>query len=153
MNPCTATHHAPLTTHHSSRTTLMAALVVLLPAGALGAEPEPGPPKVPAKLAQARLETARKTYEAVWKNNREGLLPFVELAYRWSCRWLESELELCARKEERVAAYYGHSNRMKDLEKITLERFRAKVIPLEERSATEYYSMEAEVWLIQERQK
>ena len=38
---------------------------------------------------------------------------------------------------------------MKDLEKITRDRFRARYIPIEEASAADYYTIEAEIWVAQ----
>jgi hypothetical protein len=125
--------------------------VILL--GLVRAAPNPPAAKPAAKLALVKRDAARKTYEAVWKNNREALVPFVEIAYRWSRRWLEAERELSEKKADQIAALQAHWNRMKDLEKITLERFRAKVVPVEEASAAEFYSLEAEIWLKQEREK
>src|SRR4051812_12081531 len=87
------------------------------------AEPE-APPKVPEKLARAKVDAARKTYEVVWQNNREGLVPFAEVAYRWSKRWLKAELELSDKKADRAAAYQAHLERMRELTRITRDRYR-----------------------------
>jgi hypothetical protein len=132
---------------------LVGVVLGLVTLASLHAAPNPAPPKPAVKLIQAKRDAARKTYEAVWRNNREALLPFVEIAYRWSHRWLEAERELSEQKADQIAALERHLNRMRELERITRERFRAKVVPLEEASAAEFYSLEAEIWLTQERGK
>lgn len=122
-------------------------------AGVAGAAEPPPAKKVPQHLTQTRRDAARRTYEAFLKNNREGLLPLVEPAYRWSCRWMEAERDLGETKDDRVAAAEGHLRRMKDLERMTRERFRSRVVPVEEASAVEFYRAEAETWLFQEKEK
>jgi hypothetical protein len=111
--------------------------------------PPAGPANVPQKRAQAKVDAARKTYEVLWTNNKEGLVPFVELAYRWSRRWLEAELERSDKKTDKIAAYQAHRDRMRDLARITHERYRTRVTTIEEASATDFYSVEAEIWLEQ----
>jgi site-specific recombinase XerD len=107
------------------------------------------PAKVSPELAKAKVAAARKTYEVIWKNNREGLVPFAELAYRWSKRWLEAELELGDKKEEQIAAHQAHKERMRELARVTRDRYRNRVNTIEETTATEFYIAEAEIWLEQ----
>jgi site-specific recombinase XerD len=119
----------------------------------LRAAPGAAPAKVPPELAKAKVAAARKTYEVIWKNNREGLVPFAELAYRWSKRWLEAEVDLRDKKDEQVAAYQAHKDRMRELARITRDRYRNRVNTIEEATATEFYNAEAEVWLEQAKNK
>ena len=110
----------------------------------------PGAPaKVPPQLAKAKVDAARRTYEVIWKNNKEGLVPFAELAYRWSRRWLEAEVERSEDKANQLAAYTAHRDRMRELARITRERYRNRVITIEETSATDFYVAEAVVWIEQ----
>jgi site-specific recombinase XerD len=111
------------------------------------------PAKVPSELAKAKVTAARKTYEVIWKNNKEGFVPFAELAYRWSKRWLEAELELGDKKEQQTAAYQAHKERMRELARITRDRYRNRVNTIEETTATEFYIAEAEIWLEQAKNK
>jgi len=112
----------------------------------------PGTPaKVPPQLAKAKVDAARRTYEVIWKNNKEGLVPFAELAYRWSRRWLEAEVERSADKANQLAAYTAHRDRMRELARITHDRYRNRVITIEEASATDFYVAEAVVWMEQAR--
>src|SRR5713226_8341370 len=96
--------------------------VILLGLGAaalLRAAPQAAPAKLPEELLKAKVDAAHRTYEVVWKNNKEALIPFVELAYRWSRRWLEAEAELRGRKADRPALCQAHPDRMRTLERIT----------------------------------
>ncbi|HLJ93048.1 MAG TPA: hypothetical protein VKU02_07635 [Gemmataceae bacterium] len=131
------------------RCVICAVIVCGLVVTLLQATPEATPAKVPQELVKAKIAAARKTYEVVWKNNREGLVPFAELAYRWSKRWLEAELELTDQKANRVAIYQAHKDRMRELARITRDRYRNRINTIEEATATEFYIAEAEVWLEQ----
>src|SRR5262245_14438182 len=92
---------------------ILAGIVVAVMVTALvRAAPQAAPAKGSDKLVRVKIEAARKTYEVVLKNHKEALVPFAELAYRWSRRWLEAELELSDRKPDRAAAYTAHRDRM-----------------------------------------
>jgi hypothetical protein len=121
----------------------------------LRAAPEPAPakgtPHVPAALAKAKVDAARRTYETFWTNNREGLVPFAEVVYRWSRRWLEGELELSDKKADQLAAYVAHRDRMRKLARITHERYQNRVNTVDEVSATDFYIAEADGWVEQAR--
>ncbi len=121
--------------------------------GVLQAAPDLEAAAGPTRLLRARVEAARKTYEVIWRNNREALAPFVELSYRWSRRWLEAELELSNRKDDQVAAYHAHFTRMRELERVTKGRYRNRVNPVEEATAAEFYALEAEIWLTRARRR
>ena len=124
------------------------AMATLLRAG-----PESAPAKVPERLARAKVDAARKTYEILWKNYQDELIPVVEVVYRWSRRWLEAELELKGPKADQEAAHLAHLNRMRDLARIARERRRFKINTVEEVSAAEFYCTEAEIWLEQAKMK
>jgi hypothetical protein len=111
--------------------------------------PHGSPARVPENLARAKRDAARTTYEVIWKNNREGFIPITEIAYRWSRRWLEAELELDSKKSDKIAAYQNHLERMRELSRITHERYRNRVNTVEEVSASDFYQLEARAWLEQ----
>ncbi|MSU78489.1 MAG: hypothetical protein EXS16_10395 [Gemmataceae bacterium] len=69
-----------------------------------------------AKLGKARLEAAEKVYKACFKRelNRQDYDP---VPHYLSVAWLNAELDLAKRQEERVAAYSVHLQRMNDWEK------------------------------------
>jgi hypothetical protein len=103
------------------------------------------------RLQKAMLQEARKVYEqnvAVIKAGREGVGP--EEMYRWSQRWLDSQLDLAATKEERRAARRDHFERMKGLEKIAQALVQAGKEPPAHASAATYYRLQAELWLSRE---
>jgi hypothetical protein len=137
-----------------ARGVVVAGLGLSLAAAALLRAGQPAAPaRVPERLAQAKVEAARKTYEFVWRNNKEALVPFAEVAYRWSRRWLEAELERTDKKAEQAAVYQAHADRMRALSRITHERFKNRVNPIEEATAAEYYLVEAEIWAEQAKAK
>jgi hypothetical protein len=105
------------------------------------------------KLAQARVEAARRTYLGLERNFREGRPALVEPVYRWSRRLLDAEREASDQKEAQLAAYQAHLQRMRGLERITRDRFRDRLTIIEEVDATEYYRLEASLWLERARGK
>src|SRR5947208_3396026 len=117
--------------------------LALLVTAMLRAAPQPAPAKASEKLLKAKIDAARKTYEVVLKNHKEALIPFAELAYRWSRRWLEAELELLDRKPERTVAYTAHRDRMRELARVTRDRYRDRVTTIDEVTSTDYYNAEA----------
>ena len=76
---------------------LMLIVLALTLSNAYGADPTRSPSDEPAKLARAKLEAARQTFEGYWKDKywRD-----VEIPYRWSRRWLEAQRQLSARQED-----------------------------------------------------
>ena len=119
----------------------------------LRAAPGAAPLQPPTDLAKAKVEAARKTYEVLWRNNKEGLVPFAELAYRWSRRWLEAELEFSDAKSNQLTAYQTHRDRMRELARITHERYRNRINTIDEVSATDFFTAEAEIWIEQAKRK
>jgi hypothetical protein len=119
--------------------------------GLLRADPESA--TVTERLARAKVEAARRTYEVIWQNNKEGFVPFVELAYRWSRRWLEAEVAVHTKKPQQLAAYQAHGDRMRELARITRERYRNHITTIDEVSATDFYRAEADLWLEQAKQE
>jgi hypothetical protein len=115
--------------------------------------PEKAEGKVPAALARARLDAARRTFDYLARNYREARPPAGELVYRWSRRWLKAERDLAGTPADRVAAYQAHLARMRDLERVARDRARERFVPLEEATAAEYYRLEAEIWLAQVKEK
>jgi hypothetical protein len=124
-------------------------LLGLLPAGSSRADPEPA--AAPSRLARQRLEAARKTYEATWANYRERRASQDSL-YRWSLRWLEAERQLGGPRADQVAAFKGHWERMRELERLIANLQRVGQAVIDEVSAAEYYRVEAEIWLVQARE-
>lgn len=104
------------------------------------------------KLRKAKLESAQRTYNIVSKNFNEGPVRGVELPYRWSCRLLEAERQRKDQKTDQIAAFERHVERMKNVERVARDLYRARVNTINEVTAAEYYRMEAEIWLLQARE-
>jgi hypothetical protein len=127
---------------------LLALLVGILAAGFLGAGPDPEPAAVLSRLATQRRDAARKTYEVMWANFRDRRVAD-EVLYRWSLRWLEAEQKLSERQADQVAACKAHLDRMRELERLIRNIQRTGQIAIDEVSASEFYRVEAEIWLLQ----
>jgi hypothetical protein len=102
-----------------------------------------------SRLRKGKVEAARETYQVIWKNYKDGLVPAVEFPYRWSRRWLEAERELTDGKAEQIAACKAHLERMREMERIERELRRSRLNPVNELTAAEFYRTEAEIWLVQ----
>jgi LmbE family N-acetylglucosaminyl deacetylase len=126
---------------------VVALLLGLVAAALLRAAPEAAPTRAPEQLLRAKVEAARKTYEVVWRNNKEGLVPFAELVYRWSRRWLEAELDLSDKKEAQVTAHQAHAERMLELTRFVRDRYRNRINTIEEVTSAEFFTAEAAIWL------
>src|SRR5262249_38138647 len=102
-------------------------------------------------LKKARLEAAKKTYKLLLERlNRlseaAGAQIFEEMA-SWSRRWLDCQLELTPRQEDRIAAFEAHVERARVLEKIAKSYFDAGKGPPSCVSAAEFHRLDAEIWL------
>jgi hypothetical protein len=129
----------------SRRNWVVLVVAVGLPLGdARGSGPPAPPAGVPAKFARAKLESARRTFEQLWK---EGGWRQAETPYLWSRRWLEAQLQLTEGPKDRVAPFQRHLDRMKDLEQMTRGLFKERLVRVTEVYATEYYVAEAAEWL------
>jgi hypothetical protein len=111
-----------------------------------GPGPEPASAKTCQQRAKAKLEAARMTFEALWRNND---YPDVEIAYRWSARWLQAQGELGDTKGGWIGACQAHRQRMRELARITSRLFDSKLVSMDQVRATGYFVAEAEVLLVQ----
>ena len=127
---------------------LLALVLGILSAGLAGAaDPEPDAANTIARLAVQRRDAARRTYQVLWIDYRERRAS-EDLLYRWSLRWLESERDLSDQPVDQVAAYLGHLERMRELERLIRRLRDSGQSTIEESSAAEYYRTEAELWLM-----
>jgi hypothetical protein len=109
------------------------------------------PPSV-ADLMKAKVETARRGYEASVAALATGKAD-AEKVYLWSRRLLEAQQDSSDKKADRLAALEGHLGRMKDLRKIAEERYRQGAAIHADVVATDYYVAEAALWLAQAKTK
>ena len=130
---------------------LVLLLLGILPVGAVAAGPDPETANTIARLALQRRDAARRTYQVLWIDYRERLAAGDSL-YRWSRRWLRAEKELSDQQADQVAAYQGHFERMRDLERLIRRLRETGQSTIDEASAAEFYRTEAEMWLLQARE-
>ena len=123
-------------------------LLGLLSAAPLGAAPDPETANAIARLALQRRDAARKTYEVLWIDYRERIAA-QDALYRWSVRWLDAERELSDQEADQVAAYQGHFERMRDLERLIRRLRESAQTTIDEASAAAFYRTEAEMWVLQ----
>jgi hypothetical protein len=102
--------------------------------------------KVPAKLLQTKLDLARKTFQEYWKSQE---FRSAEVAYQWSCRWLDAQRQLSTNKTEQKAAADAHLTRMQDVQAKFDQLYQGKLVGLEQVYATAYFVAEAEIWVAQ----
>jgi hypothetical protein len=111
-----------------------------------GADPSPSPPKVPG-LMKNKLEAAQKAFKQAWDGLGSDI--DIEVAYQWSCRWLDAERALKDKTEERIAALKAHLLRVREIEQVTKRQHEQGLTTLFRVRASEYYVAEAEVWVAQ----
>jgi hypothetical protein len=100
------------------------------------------------RLAEERLDAARRAYKETYDLYREGRTRDVDRIFLWSQRWLDAEREVSTKKPAQVLALEGHWKRMKQIEDLIRGRYRAGVAAPIELPAVEYYRLDAEItWL------
>jgi len=122
----------------------------LLSTGWLQGAPDAEQAKTLARLGKERVEAARKTYQVMWTNYREGRYP-ADTLYRWSVRWLDADRQLSDQAADQLAAYKTHFERMRELERLVISVNRAGQATVDEVSSAEFYRAEAELWYLQAR--
>ena len=129
-------------------TGLLALLLGVLAAGPARAGADADTANALSKLATQRRDAARRTYEVLWADYRERRAS-EDALYRWSVRWLDAEKQLSDQRADRIAAYKGHYERMRDLERLIRRLRGSGQSTIDEVSATAFYRAEAEVWLLE----
>jgi hypothetical protein len=88
--------------------------------------------------AKARLEAARKVYEAILARYQVDInaKPDPEKLYQWSRRWMLAQRDLASKNEEQIAAAEGHLSRMK-----TMRALFEKIKNLDSASALDSFSL------------
>jgi outer membrane protein TolC len=98
-------------------------------------------------LLKARLEAALKEAEGRRQVYREGESGTLNDLASSSLRLLEAERELSDQKADQIAALENHWQRMKELEEINQERFKAGRVSVMDLSQARFYRLQAEIWL------
>jgi hypothetical protein len=131
---------------------LVAILFLLVGFASMGfprADPDDEKAKALARLSKQKLDSARKTYEVLWSDYREGFRISDDTLYRWSLRWLEAERQLYKQPADQIVALKEHRDRMVELEKLIQRVRQVRQATINEVSATEFYRTEADIWLMQ----
>jgi hypothetical protein len=123
-------------------------LVLLTVVPALAA-PTSLPPKVPKELLEKRRDAARTAFNQKMQLIRMTVEPLrVELC-EWSKHWLEAEMALSEKKEDRLKALTDHLNRVAAIEHATADFARKGVGTQADAEAATYYRVDAEIRLLE----
>ncbi|HZW32733.1 MAG TPA: hypothetical protein VFF52_18615 [Isosphaeraceae bacterium] len=125
-------------------------LVLLLAGFSFAPAAPPGEPPRPPSLAAARLQAALKQYELTWSYYQQARLDSYQV-YAWSRLVLDSRRDLAGKPADRIAALEEHLARMKALETFIKKVRRFGFGSSYDVGASEYYRLEAELWLTQAR--
>jgi hypothetical protein len=153
-----------LTSALAARVNRLESEIAIEQAKAKAATQQPAKPTQTADvkaLLKARAEAAQKTHSAALKSltqtKRAGdlLIPMgkPEDVYIWSVRWLNAQRDLANKKEEQIAALVDHLRRMQELKQRVENLAKAGMVLPTAVNAVEFYRVEAEVWLAQEKAK
>jgi hypothetical protein len=101
-------------------------------------------------LAEARVQAALRQYEETWVYYQQARIDSYQV-YVWSKLILDCRREMTDKPAERITAVEDHLNRMKKLEALVTKVRRLGFGLSYDVGATEYYRLEAEVWLMREK--
>ena len=111
----------------------------------------PAPPEkatAVSPLALARYSAAVKQYDETWSYYRQARIDSYQV-YVWSRFVLESRRAIAVKPAEQVTALEDHLDRMKKLEELVIKIRRLGFGRSYDVGASEYYRLEAELWLEQ----
>jgi hypothetical protein len=124
-------------------------VIMLSTAGPTFAFPDSPPPTIPKDLLEKRVEAARKVYEQKKTRLQSGQGLPAEL-FDWSERWLDAELALRDKKDERVKALRDHLDRTRELERMMQASARAGLGVQADVEAATFFRLGAEIRLVKE---
>lgn len=111
----------------------------------------PAPPEKAATvspLAITRYRAAVEQYDVTWSYYRQARIDSYQV-YVWSRLVLESRRAMAVKLAEHVTALEDHLDRMKKLEELVKKIRRLGFGRSSDVGASEYYRLEAELWLEQ----
>ena len=125
-------------------------VILTLVLAALSVAPAaPDDPK-PLPLAEARYQAALEQYEITWSYYQQARIDSYQV-YVWSRLMLDSRRDLTGKPADRIVALEEHLDRMKKLEALIGKVRRLGFGRSSDVGASEYYRLEAELWLDQAR--
>jgi hypothetical protein len=96
-----------------------------------------------AKLAEARLDAAHKSYDGLvarWKRGQATL----DEVFAWSVRWLDAELEPTVGADI-DRALRDHAKRMHDVETVVAAQYKRGLATSADVAMTAYYRLDADM--------
>jgi len=133
----------------SARRSRFVVLGLVLAALSIAPAAPDDPPK-PSPLADARYQAALKQYEITWSYYQQARIDSYQV-YVWSRLVLDSHRDRSEKPADRIVALEEHLARMKKLEELIKKVRRLGFGRSYDVGASEYYSLEAEHWLVQAR--
>jgi RNA polymerase sigma factor (sigma-70 family) len=106
--------------------------------------------KVPNELLELRLTSARQAYDRYKLRLQIDPNASFSDVFGWSERWLDAELALKVKPEDRVKALRAHLDRCRELERLTAEFAKIGQHRNAESDAATYYRAQAEILLLNE---
>jgi hypothetical protein len=131
------------------RSGLFSVSLVLVAVAAFRADADPKPLKVPKELLEKRLEAARKVFEQNLARIKTAQGLPSEL-FGWSERWLEAELALTEKKDDRAKALQDHLDRTREVERVAVTYAKSGQGRQADADAATYYRLEVEIRLLKE---
>jgi hypothetical protein len=101
--------------------------------------------KVPKELLEKRRDMAKRVWETKWQIiTQTGRMPPSELL-GWSERWMEAELALRDKKEERITALKSHVDRTREVERLSIATWKMRRLMAVDADAASYERLNAEI--------
>ena len=97
----------------------------------------------PWELAKEKLEAAQRATQLLAREYQDGKVT-LEQFERWSRRWMDAQRDVSSKKADQLAAYEGHLDRMKQLEKAARDRAGSARGLQSEAAMAEYFRIEAQ---------
>jgi hypothetical protein len=104
------------------------------------------------ELAQQKLDAVRTEFDARCKEFLAGR-GTLEFVLKSSLRYLHSEVAVCEKRTDQMAALERHWAMLRCIEEVNRGRFEAGRIPTKDYKESIFYRMQAEIWLHQARDK
>jgi hypothetical protein len=123
----------------------MLALALVLSVLSLAPSGREAPPDL-APMAEARYQAAVKEYDETWAYFQQNRIDSYQV-YVWSRLVLDSRREIARKPADQIAALEEHLDRMKKLESLIKKVRRLGFGRSYDVGASEYYRLEAELWL------
>ena len=131
----------------SSLLVAISAVVLLTAWGAAPQQPSTRPSDQSlAQLARERIQVAEQGRKLAEEHFRRGLTSGGEVL-EWTRRLAQAHMDVPESKADRVAFLEGYVRQMKESEEVMKKRFEMGVCGPLDVASSQYYRLEAEIWL------